>query len=196
MIDATPRRTPSSRRSPAAAAAAAGAPARRRRPFAAMAAAAACLCILLLALSAIQVRPQQAATGASVGIAAGVMPAPVGTAAASGLNAAGRPLLTPQRTVWQGHDLLYEAPQGARGLVLLLHKCGRSATDFWPRSAACPDCLGAEEMAAVPGCECHAGCEPGANCQASQQCGWHCQQRLLPAVVVFGSVLSSCPGMH
>ncbi|PRW21108.1 multidrug resistance-associated 1 isoform X3 [Chlorella sorokiniana] len=41
-----------------------------------------------------------------------------------------------------GHDLLYEAPQGARGLVLLLHKCGRSATDFWPRSPACPDCLG------------------------------------------------------
>lgn len=147
MIAAAPRPSPSTRRSPAAATA--GAPARRQRRVAVMAGAAACLCVLLLTLSAAQVRPQQAAAGVAVGAMPGMVPAPVGTAAAvpapaSGLNAAGQPLLTPTRTVWQGHDLLYEEPQGARGLVLLLHKCGRSATDFWPRSAACPDCLGAQ----------------------------------------------------
>lgn len=154
MIEATPRRTPNSRRSPAAAAAAAAAsaPARRRRRVAAMAGAAACLCALLLALSAAQVRPQQqAAAGAAVGVV--TAPVNAAAAAASALNAAGQPLLTPTRILWQGHDLLYEAPQGARGLVLLLHKCGRSATDFWPRSPACPDCLGAGQGAACkPAC--------------------------------------------
>lgn len=130
MSEAASRRPNRGLRSPAAAPAA-GAPSRRRRRVVAMAGAAACLCALLLVLSAAHVRPQSSGRNSAA------------VAVAGGKNAAGQPLLTPTRTTWEGHDLLYEAPQGARGLVLLLHKCGRSATDFWPRSTACPDCQGA-----------------------------------------------------
>lgn len=133
-----------SRRSPAAhkhraAAAASGAPAWRRHPLLKMAAAA-CLLALVLALAT--------HSTLAVGRSRATVPrARLRAAAAAGasavVNAAGQPLLTPTKLDFQAHELYLEAPAGTpRGLVLLLHKCGRSASDFWPRSAACPKCSG------------------------------------------------------
>lgn len=58
------------------------------------------------------------------------------------LNAAGKPPLTPSKTRIADHEVYFESPPNPRGLLFILHKCGRSASDHWPRSAACPDCLG------------------------------------------------------
>jgi hypothetical protein len=69
------------------------------------------------------------------------------TAAAAARNAAGKLLLTPSKMQVKGHDLFYEAPVNAIGLLLILHKCGRSGSDHWPGSPACKDCLGAWRVA-------------------------------------------------
>lgn len=42
-----------------------------------------------------------------------------------------------------GQEALWQLPEGpAKGLLFLAHGCSHSATDFWERSEACPNCLG------------------------------------------------------
>lgn len=51
----------------------------------------------------------------------------------------------PVKTSIAGHDVYFQLPPGGkppRGLVLLLHKCGRSGSDFWPKSPGCLECEG------------------------------------------------------
>lgn len=84
----------------------------------------------------------------------GISSAAVGSISAAGA-AAGQLPLVPKRIQLSQHELLYQLPANSppKGLVLVLHKCGRSASDHWPRSAACPDCLG-ELPSAAPRASC------------------------------------------
>lgn len=144
----------SKHRSPLGAAAAAGAPGSPlRHPLVKMAAGALAVCALLTLASMFDVgrgsglRRLGAAqidggSGAADTAASGATPVP------QQLNAAGKQLLTPTRIPWKGHDLYFESPLAARGLVLILHKCGRSGSDYWPRSAACAECTGLPESLA------------------------------------------------
>ena len=59
------------------------------------------------------------------------------------------PVPYPQAITISGHEALFEVPQRPRHMLILLHKCGRSAGDHWPRSQACPDCAGAAAAAAA-----------------------------------------------
>eukprot|EP01026_Neomeris_dumetosa_P020694 TRINITY_DN1833_c0_g1_i1.p1 TRINITY_DN1833_c0_g1~~TRINITY_DN1833_c0_g1_i1.p1 ORF type:complete len:473 (-),score=22.30 TRINITY_DN1833_c0_g1_i1:748-2166(-) len=47
----------------------------------------------------------------------------------------------------EGLDVLYEIPQNQDpiGILFLAHGCNRRATDFWPKSELCPDCIGQPE---------------------------------------------------
>jgi hypothetical protein len=48
------------------------------------------------------------------------------------------------------HNVLYQRPQSAPiGTLFVAHGCSHSATDWWPRSAACPTCLGLPEEVAI-----------------------------------------------
>lgn len=116
---------------------------------AAAAVAAAVAALLLFAVAALPTQDP----GASVGpvqavrelLGAGASGSEAAAAAAAARrNAAGLPLLTPTKTqLSTGHELFYESPPRPVGLLLILHKCGRSGSDHWPRSQPCPDCLGA-----------------------------------------------------
>lgn len=45
--------------------------------------------------------------------------------------------------VLEGQDALWELPPGKpRGLLFVAHGCQHQATDFWPASDACKECLG------------------------------------------------------
>jgi len=46
------------------------------------------------------------------------------------------------RRVVGGVELVYQAPERPRGVFLVLHGCSHRATDAWPRSAGCDDCVG------------------------------------------------------
>ena len=44
-------------------------------------------------------------------------------------------------------ETVYEKPASpARGIVVLAHGCQHSATDFWPHSTACAECIGLPEV--------------------------------------------------
>ncbi|PSC71787.1 DNA polymerase kappa [Micractinium conductrix] len=108
------------------------------RVAAAAAAMSALVLVLLLSSASAASQLEEAAEEAA---------ATLGRAGAAGrrhaaLNAAGKPLLTPMAITISGHEALFEVPQRPRHMLILLHKCGRSAGDHWPRSQACPDCAG------------------------------------------------------
>jgi hypothetical protein len=101
------------------------------------------LATVLLLLAAVPARYHLAsATGADGQAGAHARQLTAVAAAAEARNAAGKLLLTPSKMRVKGHDLFYEVPVNAIGLLLILHKCGRSGSDHWPRSPACKDCLG------------------------------------------------------
>lgn len=58
------------------------------------------------------------------------------------VNAAGKPVLTPSRVKIAGHDIYFESPPRPSGLLIIMHKCGRSGSDHWPRSKSCLECEG------------------------------------------------------
>lgn len=69
-----------------------------------------------------------------------------GGVASKGLKATGGPV---QRNV-DGVEFVYEVPSGTvKGVVLLLHGCSHSATDFWHSSEGCRDCIGLPEEVRV-----------------------------------------------
>ena len=54
-----------------------------------------------------------------------------------------REVINSVETVWQ------KPASTTRGLLLLAHGCQHSATDFWPHSAACTQCVGLPEEVRV-----------------------------------------------
>jgi hypothetical protein len=50
------------------------------------------------------------------------------------LNANGLPLLMPTNRTTDGRRWLFELPRDPVGTLVMLHRCGRNAEDFWPPS--------------------------------------------------------------
>ena len=76
--------------------------------------------------------------------------------------------LLPTLTKFADHDLYYLKPDSPRGLVIILHKCGRTATDYfpWSREEVCHNCMGTgstrRRRAVLYRCICNwAGCLRG-----------------------------------
>ena len=85
--------------------------------------------------------PSGASTAALAALA--LLPlALAGAPADASLNAAGLPLMTPTSASAANHTYYFEIPIDPVGLLVMLHRCGRSAEDFWPPSGACPECIG------------------------------------------------------
>ncbi|KAK3244237.1 hypothetical protein CYMTET_46143 [Cymbomonas tetramitiformis] len=45
----------------------------------------------------------------------------------------------------QGTQIIWQKPYNPVGVLFLAHGCSHKATDFWPKSTDCPDCLGLPE---------------------------------------------------
>jgi hypothetical protein len=52
----------------------------------------------------------------------------------------------PKYAVVQNTELIYEKPEDASKLLLVLHECRHGATDFWEKSPACEKCTGLTEQ--------------------------------------------------
>jgi hypothetical protein len=39
-------------------------------------------------------------------------------------------------------EFVFQAPKDITGIILLAHGCSHSATDWWPKSQSCPQCIG------------------------------------------------------
>ncbi|EFN51328.1 hypothetical protein CHLNCDRAFT_55184 [Chlorella variabilis] len=92
--------------------------------------------------------PSGASTAALAALA--LLPlALAGAPADASLNAAGLPLMTPTSASAANHTYYFEIPIDPVGLLVMLHRCGRSAEDFWPPSGACPECIGMPEAVSI-----------------------------------------------
>ena len=58
-------------------------------------------------------------------------------------------MLTPKRSHNDSGSWYWEVPQDPKAVLLMLHGCGESAYDLWPRSDACPECRGMPEELAM-----------------------------------------------
>ena len=68
------------------------------------------------------------------------------------------------RRVVGGVELVYQAPERPRGVFLVLHGCSHRATDAWPRSAGCDDCVGLPIETRVVGAASGYGVESSRGC--------------------------------
>ncbi|KAI3439090.1 hypothetical protein D9Q98_001500 [Chlorella vulgaris] len=48
-----------------------------------------------------------------------------------------------------GRTWYHEVPSEPMGTLLMLHRCGRNAEDFWPPSSVCPQCIGMPEGVSI-----------------------------------------------
>ena len=58
-------------------------------------------------------------------------------------DAFGGPLMTPTAGELLKRKYWFEIPQNPVGVLFMAHGCVHDAADFWPPSAACPECSGA-----------------------------------------------------
>lgn len=56
--------------------------------------------------------------------------------------------LIPTVETMRGHEVLYQVPEKTRATLFIAHGCSHAAHDWWPPSAACPQCLGLPEEVA------------------------------------------------
>ena len=59
--------------------------------------------------------------------------------------AASQPPFLPTHEHFGEAETVWQKPEGAKGVLLLLHGCSHSAKDFFPASDACPSCMGLPE---------------------------------------------------
>jgi len=61
-------------------------------------------------------------------------------------------------TLGKDAEVVWQKPAGAvKGVLLVFHGCSHSATDWWPKSAACPKCIGLPEEVNITRVALHRG---------------------------------------
>lgn len=83
--------------------------------------------------------------------AAALAPARAALKYDSNTDAYGGTLLTPTKGTLDKRDFYFEIPHDPVGVLFMAHGCVHDAADFWPSSAACPECSGALPTGAVGG---------------------------------------------